>query len=101
MTQGMEARGAVASVFTGLNWEIVVRRGQEASDRGVCSAVLCSGIHSCVPITKKSQLCLRSSSWQKCVRGIRVTGALEFWGLDIALIFFVKLFSFNFFPFIF
>ena len=48
MNQGMEVRGAAASVFTGLKWEIVVRRHHEASDGGLCSAVLCSGIHSFV-----------------------------------------------------
>lgn len=47
-------RGTTASVFIGLNWEVLVLRHHEASCGGVGSGVVCSGIHSCVPGIKKA-----------------------------------------------
>lgn len=77
MTQGLEVRGTAAHMFIGSNWETIMLRHREASYEGVSSAVVCLGVHSCVPgkkKSKKSKLCSRSVSWQKYVEGIRVTG---------------------------
>lgn len=54
MTQRMAMRGTTASVFIGLNREVLLLRHREASGGRVGSGVVCSGIHSCVPGIKEA-----------------------------------------------